>query len=542
MESRKRKQYKELCLEKKLEVLKFLEKNSQRAAAEKFQISKTCVSNINNRKSEYLQRAENNENGALSRKIRKTNNFEVNLATFEWFKRMRGMNARISGPMLQEAASDFAKKIGVEEFTASNGWLESFKKRHNISQRTLCGESNDVDLQIVETFKKKISNFVGDYEMKDVFNADECGLFYRAMPNKTLLVLGDKCKDGKISKERLTILLACSATGEKLKPLIIGKSKKPRCFKNVDLKNLPVSWYANSKAWMTTTIFIEWVSMVNKQMKEKNRNILLIIDNCPAHPNNLSFSNVTVQFLPANTTSHLQPLDQGIIQAFKLQYRKLLLKAVISRSEDCKSANEIAMSVNVLDAIIWIKESWDLVRTYTISKCFEKCGFHQEMGNNDCEVSSPHDDNSDMISISNMQNLINQLQSDNGSASAETFLNFDNNVPSCNNLIDTESLKTEICENLKQKNEMESYDSDTECESLSSDEKENNEEVCAPSDAEMLKMCSKMKSYALLNGTEMLNEIRKIERIIEDVIVKKKHFTQKTIKDFFVKKDCLSKN
>lgn len=87
------------------------------------------------------------------------------------------MNARVSGPMIQEAASDFTNKFGIEEFTASNGWLESFKKRHNISQKVLCGESNDVDLEIVETFKKTIPNFVGDYEMKDAFNAYECGLF-----------------------------------------------------------------------------------------------------------------------------------------------------------------------------------------------------------------------------------------------------------------------------------------------------------------------------------------------------------------------------
>ena len=45
-ESKKSKQYKELCLKDKIEVINFLKKNSQRTAAEKFQISKTCVSNI----------------------------------------------------------------------------------------------------------------------------------------------------------------------------------------------------------------------------------------------------------------------------------------------------------------------------------------------------------------------------------------------------------------------------------------------------------------------------------------------------------------
>ena len=36
-------------------------------------------------------------------------------------------------------------------------------------------------------------------------------------------------------------MLACSATGEKLSPLVIGKVQKPRCFKNIKLEQLPVT-------------------------------------------------------------------------------------------------------------------------------------------------------------------------------------------------------------------------------------------------------------------------------------------------------------
>lgn len=137
MENKKRKsfkQYKELCLKDKIEVINFLKNNSQRAAAKQFQISKSCVCNISKRKFEYLRRFEENENASMSRKIRKTAYFEVNRATFEWFKKMQGMNARVSGPLLQEAALEFSKRLNVENFTASYGWLECFKKRHNIVQ------------------------------------------------------------------------------------------------------------------------------------------------------------------------------------------------------------------------------------------------------------------------------------------------------------------------------------------------------------------------------------------------------------------------
>lgn len=517
-ESKKSKQYKELCLKDKIEVINFLKNNSQRTAAEKFQISKTCVSNILKRKSEYLQRFEENENESMSRKIRKTNNFEVNQATFEWFKKMRGMNARVSGPLLQEAASEFSKKLNVENFIASNGWLESFKKRHNISQKILCGESHDVDMETVDSFKRRISDLLENYKKEDIFNADECGLFYRAMPNKTLAMAGDKCKDGKISKERITILLACSSTGEKLKPLVIGKARKPRCFKNVNIKNLPVSWYGNKRAWMTSSIFTEWVTQLNKQMKQRKRKILLFIDNCPAHPSDLSFSNVKVQFLPANTTSHLQPLDQGIIQAFKLHYRKFLLQAIISRAEECKSANEIASFINVLDAILWVNDSWNLVCQSTISKCFERCGFSQQISDDTISDSQSANDDNSLI-----QNLINHLTFENEPVNAELFMNFDSDIPTCNTSVDQESLKQDICDMFKNEKE-----SEEDC--VSEDEIEENDEI---SEAEMLKMCKKMKTYALNKCPPMLDLVRKLEGMTEKIIVERKCFKQRKISDFF---------
>ena len=50
----------------------------------------------------------------------------------------------------------------------------------------------------------------------------------------------DDCKGGKWSKERVTIGLCCSITGEKLKPVFIGKAAKPGCFSVVDKGTLPV--------------------------------------------------------------------------------------------------------------------------------------------------------------------------------------------------------------------------------------------------------------------------------------------------------------
>ena len=64
------------------------------------------------------------------------------------------------------------------------------------------------------------------YATKDIFNCDETGLFYRTLPTRSLVVKG-----GKQAKDRITVLLCASVSGEKLQPLVIGKSRNPRSFK-----------------------------------------------------------------------------------------------------------------------------------------------------------------------------------------------------------------------------------------------------------------------------------------------------------------------
>jgi hypothetical protein len=92
------------------------------------------------------------------------------------------------------------------------------------------------------------------FAANDIFNADETGIFFRLTPDRTLKFKGGKCVGGKLSKDRITVLVCANSDGtEKMKLLVIGKSKNPRCFKNV--KSLPVRYTANKKARMTSDLF-----------------------------------------------------------------------------------------------------------------------------------------------------------------------------------------------------------------------------------------------------------------------------------------------
>jgi hypothetical protein len=47
---------------------------------------------------------------------------------------------------------------------------------------------------------------------KNILNCDETGLFYKAMPNKSLTLCKEDCKCGKKSKDNFTMLFSANAT------------------------------------------------------------------------------------------------------------------------------------------------------------------------------------------------------------------------------------------------------------------------------------------------------------------------------------------
>lgn len=119
------------------------------------------------------------------------------------------------------------------------------------------------------------------------------------------------------------MFLYCNWSGsENLKPLVIGKSKRPRCFKRVN--SLESDYEVNKKAWMTSAIFEQWLLKLDKCKNEMKPKIILFIDNCIAHPSSIQkkLKFITLAYFPSNMTSKLQPLEQGIIKSVKVHYQQ----------------------------------------------------------------------------------------------------------------------------------------------------------------------------------------------------------------------------
>jgi len=85
---------------------------------------------------------------------------------------------------------------------------------------------------------------------------------------------------------------------------------------------------------MASATFEEFLVQLDCQIGAKNRKILFFIDQCAAHPGvTTAMKNIKVIFFPPNCTNHLQPVDMGIVHAFKCLYRKQLIWNVTATIE-----------------------------------------------------------------------------------------------------------------------------------------------------------------------------------------------------------------
>lgn len=508
--------HRELTLAGKIQLIKSKDSTSasHRELAQQFGIGKTTVSDILKKKEDYLKQYEETLPTKRKRKERKTAASDINELMFRWFMCARQRGIPISGPLIQEKARQYAEELEVSNFSASNGWLASFKTRHAIKAFRINGESLDVNPDTVKNWKDRLQDITAGFRSENIFNCDETGLFFRALPDKTLSTKGSKCFGGKCSKERLTVMLCASSTGEKLKPLVIGTAKKPRCFKNVDVSELPVQWEAQSKAWMNGFIFAKWITHVDRCMARQGRHILLFLDNAPCHPKeDLHLSNITLKFYPANCTSKLQPLDLGIIRCFKALYRKQLLRFVLAKMDSSQgSGGAMAKCVTVLNAVDWIARAWNEVKELTIRHCFAAAGPDQA----ESESIEPQD------SMPELQSLLEL--GDFNDCSADDFNSADADLPSCE--APGDNWEEDLLEDTRR---AQSNDND------SDDEEDSCDEADSPGShlthRNVLGMLEQIRDFAMCKDSDYLTPINALKSLTEKKIISS--MTQTTLNSYF---------
>ena len=318
-------QKKEICLKKI-----FTPSLKQKDLAKEYNVSEGMVSDILKEKDRWV--AIDNDSYQANLKREKKIQFPIiEEALTVWLDKALQAKLVLTESILTTKALDFAVLCNEEKFKASNGWLDNFKKRHNHRQYNIHGEADSAPIQDLDSMRGRLHQTLRDYDPKDIFNCDETSLFWKIKLSHT--ISNGPVVRTKQSKDRITILLTCNSTGtEKLRPLFIHKYENPRVLKNISKNSLLVNYYWNKKSWMQVSIWNDYLKKLDSHMRVQNRNILLLVDNAPTHAlyENTNLTNIVIEHLPPNTTSHLQPCDQGIINSFKVRSKLYLFTEIVS--------------------------------------------------------------------------------------------------------------------------------------------------------------------------------------------------------------------
>ncbi|KAH8019978.1 hypothetical protein HPB51_023794 [Rhipicephalus microplus] len=84
-------------------------------------------------------------------------------ALVECLRQARSSGIVVYGAMLKEKAETVALRCGIDDFKASNGWLDRFKKRSGVVYSRCCGESSKLqplDASVIKCMKQKYRKFL----------------------------------------------------------------------------------------------------------------------------------------------------------------------------------------------------------------------------------------------------------------------------------------------------------------------------------------------------------------------------------------------
>ena len=206
-------------------------------------------------------------------------------------------------------------------------------------------------------------------------------LFYRTVPSRSyeFHVHADSRQQGRgqkglQAKDRVTLVLCTNATGShKIASLMIGTSKRPRCFRG---ETIPLEYAQQKSAWMDRTVYRHWWTNVflPSVRSKTSEPVALILDIFSGHDMDLvdPIGQVKVFCLPPNLTSIYQPLDQGIISAVKCSYKQNCLVKMVKKFDEIKeNGRDVGLEkINLLEAAKFFSNCWNELKPSAIAGCW----------------------------------------------------------------------------------------------------------------------------------------------------------------------------
>ena len=272
-----------------------------------------------------------------------------------------------------------------EDFRGGPSWCLRFMRRKGLSIRvrtSLCQ-------QLPPDYEEKVSNFrkftdakIAEHSigLHDIINMDEVPQTFHLPLTRTVNREGESSVTLKTTgheKTHFTCVLSCTASGEKLPPMVIFK--RTTMPKEEFPRGIVVK--VNKKGWMTESLMHEWHTECYGKRPggffHRNK-ALLVLDSMRAHITDsvkeaIKRTNSIPAVIPGGTTKYLQPLDISINRAFKVALR-VQWEAWMTSGEKSFTKTGRMRRATYGQVCQWVLTAWSIVKKSTIINGFRKAG------------------------------------------------------------------------------------------------------------------------------------------------------------------------
>ena len=183
-------------------------------------------------------------------------------------------------------------------------------------------------------YEEKVTNFRKFTQTKiaensigpdEIINMDEVPLTCLSLGLLSRKVNRPSCWKQLAMRMHFTCVLSCTASGQKLPPMMIFKRM------TMPKENLPkdIVVKVNTKGWMIESLMKEWLTECYGKWPGgffHRKKALLVLDSMRAHITDsvkaaIKRTNSIPAVIPGGTTKYLQPLDISVNRAFKVALR-----------------------------------------------------------------------------------------------------------------------------------------------------------------------------------------------------------------------------
>ena len=251
----------------------------------------------------------------------------------------------------------------------------------------LCRAKTSIQQRLPAQLEDKLEKFVDNlrtlretHHFPDtmIVNMDETPLYFDMPSSHSVHRKG--CREVRVrstgaEKRRLTIILACTAAGQMLPPMIIFKGK--RALKHLRIPP-GVVVEVQQKGWNDASLTLVWIQKVLLRYTKK-QHALLVWDTFTGHMTEQVAeklqNKVTVAVIPGGCTSKIQPLDVCLNKPFKC-YCRSQWNEYVQKQVATQDPGERLKTASKQQVVEWVVDSNKLLdsKKEMVAKSFLVCG------------------------------------------------------------------------------------------------------------------------------------------------------------------------